>query len=46
MIASASSLVPKTGSSSTVGADRTCTNRGSKEDECGHNLHHNATHIL
>ena len=43
MIASASSLVPKTGSSSTVGADRTCT---SKEDECGHNLHHNATHIL
>jgi len=39
-------LVPKTGGSSTVGADKTCTNKGSKEDECGHDLHHNATHML
>ena len=46
IIASASSLVPKTGGSSTVGADKTCTNKGSKEDECGHDLHHNATHML
>jgi len=38
IIASASSLTKKTGNP-TAGADRTCTNGGSREDKCGHCKH-------
>jgi len=46
MIASASSLAPKIGGSAIVNADRACTNKESKEDECSHDLYHNAINML
>ena len=38
MIALASSLVQKAETTSTTGADRACSNRGSRMNECSHGI--------
>jgi len=38
MIASASSLAQKAKTTSTIGADRICSNGGKRMNECGHSI--------